>query len=220
MQEQTAPEIVLVANKSEDEELLCDFINSLFCWSPADGGGRWSTVIGEYQPCDERKYTIEHEDRLVILNRRQISAEIELCHDKKFGALFRSVLFVLDGIKPTVGEAVIINRLRNAVIVFTQQWLHQVVNPNDIPAPTQIFKGTYKKEIIFGKKVAEKHIAAFMNHLKDIPGVVANREKKIVTILGTDLQLKHRQKMMAVVREFRGVIGDENWNEGKGGMMK
>jgi hypothetical protein len=59
-----------------------------------------------------------------------------------------------------------------------------------------------------------------MNHLKDIPGVVANREKKIVTILGTDLQLKHRQKMMAVVREFRGVIGDENWNEGKGGMMK
>ena len=220
MSDTTTPEIVLITNKSEHEELLCDFINSLFCWSPADDGGRWSTVIGEYQPCDDRKYTIEQKDRLVILNRRQISAEIELCRDKKFGVLFRSVLFILDGIKPSVGESVVINRLRNAVIVFTQQWLSQVANPKDFPPPTRVFTGTYKKEIIFGRRVVEKQIAAFMEHLKDIPGVVANREKKIVTILGTNLQLKHRQKMMAVVREFRGVIGDENWSEGKGGMMK
>jgi hypothetical protein len=224
MEVSNVPEVTLVANKSPEEDLLCSFIRSLFCWSPQDYGGKWEVNIAEYQPCDERKYFIDIDNRMIVLNRRQISAELELCRSKNFGALFRSVLFVLDGLKPIVGEIVILNRLTNAVIVFTQQWVWQNMPPERISlttsSPSRVFDGIYRKDITLSKKVSEQNILAFIHALNDIPSVKAKRNQKNITITGTDQESRYRQKMMAVIREFRGMLGKGNFTETKGGMSK
>jgi len=113
-----------------------------------------------------------------------------LCRSKNFGALFRSVLFVLDGLKPIVGEAVIVNRLVNAVITFTQQWIWQNMPPERVSliasSPSRVFDGVYKKDISFSKKVSEQNILAFIKALNAIPSVKTKRNIRNIYITGTN----------------------------------
>ena len=214
-----APTVTLIANKTTDEDLLCSFIDGLFCQAPQDPGGRWYVGIGDFEPCDERKYIIDTETRFIILNRRKLSAEITLVQIKDFGALFRSVLFILDGLKPIVGYDVIINRLTHAIDHYTRHWIPQVIPITKNLTQTTIIKGLYKKEMAFGKKVAEESILAFMAKLRAVSGVAVERKKNVVVITGKDLILRDRQKMMGVVRQFRNVVGDKNIHESRGGMV-